>query len=116
IWSEATAGWESFSQSVVDKAGGVQDWFSNIGSTIGEVGSNALSSLGETASNAWNGLVEDVRGGWHDHVMPAWDALRIEGLDGLANHFLDKITNGAVMSWGELPTAIKDGVGTIIDE
>ncbi|MGN5238071.1 hypothetical protein [Rhodococcus sp. SJ-3] len=116
IWSSAQEGWESFSASVGDKASGVVTWFGDIGSRIGEIGSGALSSLGETASNAWNGLVDDVRGGWNDHIMPAWDALKTDGLGGLADHFLDKITNGAVTSWGDLPTAIKDGVGEIIDE
>lgn len=116
IWADAQAGWESFSASVGDKAQGVQDWLGGVKDRAVEIGSNVLSSIGTTAKDAWNGLVDDVKGGWNDHIAPAWNTLQTEGLGGLADSFLEKVTNGAVTSWGDLPSAIGDGVGKIVDE
>ncbi|BCN44704.1 hypothetical protein [Prescottella equi] len=69
-----------------------------------------------TITDKWREFVGSIRDGWENWILPAFTALKEDGLTGVANFFLDKITNGAVKSWQELPAAIMGGVGAILRE
>lgn len=107
--------WDGFADSVSDKADGVIDGLDRTKDKAIELGREAGSWIGEKASGAWNGLVSSIETGWTNHVSPAWEALKNEGLGGLADHFTSKITNGAVTSWQDLPAKIGEGVGNILE-
>jgi hypothetical protein len=81
-----------------------------------ELGGAFTDYIGDKASSAWSGLRDGVVSGWNEHIMPAWNTLRTEGLVGLADDFLAKITNGAVTSWGELPSKIGEGAKQILEQ
>lgn len=116
LFDGAKQSWDSFTASVSDKAGGVGDWLGDVTSRAGELGTGFLDDVKGSASDSWNGLVDGVTDGWNSHIAPAWETLRTEGLGGLANDFLANITDGAVTSWGDLPSAIGSGVSDIVDK
>lgn len=67
-----------------------------------------------TITDKWREFVTSIEDGWKNWILPSFTALKDDGLTGLANFFLEKITNGAVKSWKELPSAIMGGVGEIL--
>ncbi|WP_337109880.1 hypothetical protein [Prescottella equi] len=111
-WMES---WDGFADSVSEKSGEVVEGLGKTKDKAIELGREAGSWIGEKASGAWNGLTSSIETGWQNHVAPAWDALKTDGLGGLADHFTSKITNGAVTSWQDLPAKIGEGVGNILE-
>lgn len=82
----------------------------------GELGTSFVDGIQTRAAGAVTFLKDGVVDSWTKNIRPAWEELRTGGLDGLANHFVSTITNGAVPTWGELPSAIGSGVRSIVDE
>ncbi|WP_141136450.1 hypothetical protein [Rhodococcoides kyotonense] len=116
IFDDAKTSWGNFTTSVSDTAGGVGTWLGDVTTRAGELGSGFIDDVKGTASDAWNSLSNDITAGWNEHIAPAWETLRTEGLGGLADSFLANITDGAVTSWGDLPSAIGTGVSDIVDK
>lgn len=112
-WQKA---WEGFTGSV---SGGWNDtvapvWDSLTGK-VGEIGSSVVDNVTTKAQGAWDGLTSGVSDGWNNTIAPAWNTLRTEGLGGLADSFTEKITNGSVTSWQDLPSKIGSGVADIVE-
>ena len=83
---------------------------------VGEIGQGFLDDITGTAGGAWSGLSTSVQERWDNTIAPAWNTLRTEGLGGLANDFVSKITDGAVLNWEDLPSHIGSGVARIVTE
>lgn len=108
--------WDGFTGSVSD------GWNNTVGPTwdtltgkVGEIGSSVVDNVTTKAQGAWNGLTSGVSDGWNNTIAPAWNTLRTEGLGGLADSFTEKITNGSVTSWQDLPSKIGSGVADIVE-
>ncbi|MFC9549824.1 transglycosylase SLT domain-containing protein [Rhodococcus sp. NPDC056960] len=81
-----------------------------------ELGGVFLDEIQTKAGNAWNSLSDKVSSTWTTNISPAIEAFKRDGLTGLANHFTSTITNGAVLSWNDLPSAIGSGIASIVDQ
>ncbi len=108
--------WDGFTGAVGDKVEDTKKWFGDVSSRIGEIGSSAITGLRDGAKAKWDELCSRVSDGWNNTIRPAWETLRNEGLGGLANDFLAKITNGAVTDWKNLPSAIGSGIADIVEK
>lgn len=112
VWGQK---WTTFSDSV-SKGWNEKVWPSLQGTKdkAWEIGQGFVDDVQTKAGNAWNGLRTGVSDGWTS-IQGVWQTLRTEGLGGLANDFVSKITNGSVTSWQDLPSSIMSGVGDIIN-
>lgn len=119
-WNLSFAGaqesWEGLTGSVGEKVETVKAQFGEVKTKLAEIGTSALAGLRDGAKAHWDELCSRVSDGWNNTIGPAWNTLRTEGLGGLANDFLTKITNGAVTDWHNLPAAIGTGVADIVEK
>lgn len=113
-FTSARESWDEFTGAVGGKVEDVKTWFGDVGTRITEIGTSAVTGLRDGAKAKWDELCSRVSDGWNNTIRPTWETLRTEGLGGLANDFLTKITNGAVTDWKNLPSAIGAGVADII--
>lgn len=113
-FATARESWDELTGAVGGKIEDVKTWFGDVGTRITEIGTSAVTGLRDGAKAKWDELCSRVSDGWNNTIRPTWETLRTEGLGGLANDFLTKITNGAVTDWKNLPSAIGAGVADII--
>lgn len=113
-FTSARESWDEFTGAIGGKVEDVKTWFGDVGTKISEIGTSAITGLRDGAKAKWDELCSRVSDGWNNTIRPTWETLRTEGLGGLANDFLTKITNGAVTDWKNLPSAIGSGVADII--
>ncbi|MDJ0404038.1 hypothetical protein QNA23_11145 [Rhodococcus erythropolis] len=112
-WQKA---WEGFTGSVsTGWADTVAPAWDSLTGKVGEIGSSVIDNVTDKAKGAWDGLTSGVSDGWNNTIAPAWNTLRTEGLGGLADSFVEKITNGSVTSWQDLPSKIGSGVTDILE-
>ena len=109
LWDSTTGAVSTGWDATISKAG-------ELGSAISDLGSRFGESISGTASSAWNGLSDSVSDKWENVISPALNAFRENGLTGLADHFTSTITGGAIPTFGELPTAIGDGISKMVGE
>ena len=81
-----------------------------------ELGQAFVDEVSVRASAAWTTLSDKVSTTWNTNISPAIEAFKRDGLTGLANHFVETITNGSVLTWQELPAAIGAGVAEMAEK
>ncbi|MFC8182398.1 transglycosylase SLT domain-containing protein [Rhodococcus sp. NPDC057297] len=102
---------ESPFQASVRQAG---EAFDGLKQKAAELAGGFVTNISETAYDAWNGLSSTISDKWNNNISPAIEAFKTGGLGGLADYFTDKITNGAIPTFGELPGAIGGVIGDIV--
>ncbi|MBF6063014.1 hypothetical protein IU500_12440 [Nocardia terpenica] len=109
-----TLGWDLVKDKVREAKEAIGDFVFASGEKLSSWG-NTLSGWGDSVTGIWTRFTSGVSDGWANTIRPALERLKDEGLGGLANAMLDKISGGAVKNWRELPSAIGDGVTTLLD-
>lgn len=114
VWKEK---WEGLTSSIGDGWNNtIAPAWDGFTGKVGEIGSGFADKIGGIASGAWSGLSTNISDNWNNTIMPTWNTLKEEGLGGLADKFTEKITNGAVTSWSDLPSKIGTGAWSILNE